>query len=44
MLILGEKEENAGNISARDRSNETVERDLGEFIADVTAEIEERRG
>mgnify|MGYP001686214340 FL=1 len=44
MLILGEKEENAGNISVRDRSNETVERDLGEFIADVTAEIEERRG
>ena len=44
MLILGEKEEGAGNISVRDRSNETVERDLGEFIADVTAEIEERRG
>ena len=44
MLILGEKEENAGNISVRDRSNETVERDLGEFIADVTAEIKERRG
>ncbi|WP_277070968.1 threonine--tRNA ligase [Slackia exigua] len=44
MLILGEKEEGAGNISVRDRSNETVERDLGEFIADVTAEIKERRG
>ena len=44
MLILGEKEEGAGNISVRDRSNETIERDLGEFIADVTAEIEERRG
>ena len=44
MLILGEKEEDAGNISVRDRSNETVERNLEEFIADVTAEIEERRG
>ncbi|WP_346675521.1 threonine--tRNA ligase [Enorma phocaeensis] len=43
MLIIGEKEVEAGNISVRDRSNETVTRDLGEFIADVTAEIAERR-
>jgi threonyl-tRNA synthetase len=44
MLILGEKEEEAGNISVRDRTNETVQRDLDEFIADITAEIAERRG
>ena len=44
MLILGEKEEEAGNISVRDRSNETVQRDLDAFIADITAEIKERRG
>ena len=44
MLILGEKEEEAGNISVRDRSNETVQRNLDEFIADITAEIKERRG
>ena len=44
MLILGEKEEEAGNISVRDRSNETVQRDLDAFIADITVEIKERRG
>ena len=44
MLILGEKEVEAANISVRDRSNETVTRDLDEFIADVCAEIKERRG
>ena len=43
MLILGEKEVEAGTISVRDRSNETVSRELDEFIADVTAEIAERR-
>jgi threonyl-tRNA synthetase len=42
MLILGEKERDAGNISVRDRSNETVQRDLDDFIADITAEIAER--
>ena len=45
MLILGEKESEAGNVSVRDReTNETVTRDLDGFIADVTAEISERRG
>ena len=44
MLILGEQEEEAGNISIRDRSNETVQRSLDEFIADITSEIAERRG
>ena len=45
MLILGEKESEAGNVSVRDReTNETVTRDLDDFIADVTAEISERRG
>jgi len=44
MLIIGEKEAEAGNISVRDRSNETVQRNLDDFIADITAEIEERRG
>ncbi len=43
MLILGEQEEEAGNISVRDRSNETVQRSLDEFIADITFEIAERR-
>lgn len=44
MLILGEQEEEAGNISVRDRSNETVQRTLEEFITDISAEISERRG
>ena len=43
MLILGEKEAEAGNISVRDRSNETVQKDLDEFIAEISAEIAERR-
>ena len=43
MLILGEKEVEAGNISVRDRSGETVQRSVDEFIADITAEISERR-
>ena len=43
MLILGEKEEEADNISVRDRSNETVQRQLGDFIADITEEIRTRR-
>ncbi|MEE8716612.1 MAG: threonine--tRNA ligase [Coriobacteriales bacterium] len=44
MLILGEKEAAAGNVSVRDRSNQTVTRATDEFIADVVAEIKERRG
>ena len=43
MLILGEKEEEADNISVRDRSNETVQRQLDNFIADITEEIRTRR-
>ena len=43
MLILGEKEVEAGNISVRNRSNETVQRELDDFIADVKAEVAERR-
>ena len=43
MLILGEKEAEAGNISVRDRSNETVQKVLDEFISEVSAEIAERR-
>ena len=43
MLILGEKEVEAGNVSVRDRSGETVQRSVDEFIADITAEISERR-
>ncbi|WP_432290488.1 threonine--tRNA ligase [Olsenella uli] len=43
MLILGEKEAEAGNISVRDRSNETVQKDFDEFISEVSAEIAERR-
>ena len=44
MLIIGEKEVESGLISVRDRTNETVQRDLDEFIADKTVEIKERRG
>ena len=43
MLILGEKEVEAGNISVRDRSNETVPMGVDEFIAEISAEIAERR-
>lgn len=43
MLIIGEKEVESGNISVRDRSNETVQRELSDFIADIKAEIAERR-
>ena len=42
MLILGEKEVEAGNISVRDRSNETVQMSLDEFIAKVCAETRDR--
>ena len=43
MLIIGEKEVESGNISVRDRSNETVQRKLSDFIVDIKAEIAERR-
>ena len=43
MLILGEKEVEAGNVSVRDRSNETVQKSLDEFVSEVSAEIAERR-
>jgi threonyl-tRNA synthetase len=43
MLILGEKEADAGNISVRDRTNETTTVELDDFIANITAEISERR-
>ena len=43
MFIIGEKEVESGNISVRDRSNETVQRELSDFIADIKAEIAERR-
>lgn len=43
MLIIGEKEVEAGNISVRDRSNETHAEDLAAFIERVRAEIDERR-
>ena len=42
MLILGEKEVEAGNISVRDRSNETVQMTVDEFVAKVTEEIKTR--
>ena len=43
MLILGANEAEAGNISVRDRSNETVQKSLEEFIGELKAEIAERR-
>lgn len=42
MLILGEKEVEAGNISVRDRSNETLPMAVDEFIAKVREEIDTR--
>ena len=42
MLILGEKEVEAGNISVRDRSNETVPMAVDEFIAKVVEETRAR--
>ena len=42
MLILGEQEVEAGNISVRDRSNETHTEDIDAFIARVTEEIRMR--
>ncbi len=44
MLILGEKEAEAGNISVRDRSNETVQKDLDAFIEEILREISLREG
>ncbi len=44
MLILGEQEVEAGNISVRDRSNETHTAELSEFIAQVVKENAERVG
>ena len=44
MLILGEQEVEAGNISVRDRSNETHVAELDEFIAQVVKENDERVG
>ena len=43
MLILGEKEKEAGNISVRDRTNETHPSTLDEFLAQICEEIAERR-
>ena len=42
MLILGEKEAEEGNISVRDRSNETVQKSVDEFIAEITEKIRTR--
>ena len=44
MLILGEQEVEAGNISVRDRSDETHTAELDEFIAQVVKENAERVG
>ena len=44
MLILGEQEVEAGNISVRDRSNETHTAELDEFITQVVKENAERVG
>ena len=44
MLILGKQEVEAGNISVRDRSNETHVAELDEFIAQVVKENAERVG
>ena len=43
MLVLGAKESEAGTVSVRDRKGDTVTLPLDEFVANVTAEIKERR-
>ncbi len=43
MLVLGAKEAEAGSISIRDRSGETTQSSLDEFVAKVVDEIKERR-
>ena len=42
MLILGEQEAEAGNISVRDRSNETKQYDLDDFAEKILQEIADR--
>lgn len=44
MLILGEREVEAGNVSVRDRSGETTQHEIDEFIVSIKDEIAERRG
>lgn len=44
MLILGEREVEAGNVSVRDRSGETTQHELDEFITSIKDEVAERRG
>ena len=43
MLVLGAKESESGTVSVRDRKGDTVTLPLDEFVANVTAEIKERR-
>ena len=43
MLILGEQERDGGYISVRDRSNETHQSQLDDFVTAITAEISERK-
>uniref|UniRef100_UPI0025D278FF His/Gly/Thr/Pro-type tRNA ligase C-terminal domain-containing protein n=1 Tax=uncultured Slackia sp. TaxID=665903 RepID=UPI0025D278FF len=42
MLILGAKEAEEGNSSVRDRSNETVQMSVEDFLAQITKEIADR--
>ena len=42
MLILGEQERDGGYISVRDRSNETVQSSLEDFLDKIGTEIAER--
>ncbi|MGN0261613.1 MAG: His/Gly/Thr/Pro-type tRNA ligase C-terminal domain-containing protein, partial [Eggerthellaceae bacterium] len=42
MLILGEQERDGGYISVRDRSNETVQSSLEDFLNKIGTEIAER--
>lgn len=44
MLILGEKERDGGYISVRDRTGETTQRGLDEFVAAIVDEISQRLG
>ena len=42
--LVEKSQAEAGNISVRDRTNETVQAELDDFIGKITHEIEAREG
>lgn len=43
VLVVGEKEKEAGKVAVRDRSGDQGQKDLDQFILDIKKEIEEKR-